>query len=437
MIREIKVNEIGPHPNNPREELGDLTELTDSIRSFGIMQNLTVVPNGKTEIYNYTVIIGHRRLAAAKAAGLETVPCKIADMDESLQIETMLMENMQRSDLTPLEEAKGFQMMLDLGASIADICTKTGLSETKVRHRVKLNELDEEVLREKLVEQISINDLIRLEQVHDIDKRNELLKKIGTNNFNWEIQRAVEEQKEKQILEDILSSIPDETKPKIIVTGTWKYKLIFALSIKEHTSEALNKFKELVRETASAEPCYIYASYGSISLYIEEEEKQEEVDPAEEERKAREAERKEQLTSIYKAMTASWTKFIGDVEEKTIHENESYIETEFLKKLLFGSGSRNTNAFFYEGLGEEYESTDATKAIIEKNSFHKIILANLISSMIPYDWQSPVAYNGKYDKDGGRKVSNLLSFIEGFGYKVSDEEKAVADGTHELYKKED
>lgn len=75
----IDVNKIEEHPNNPRKDLGDLAELTESIRQNGIMQNLTVVKNGEDK---YMAVIGHRRLAAAKAAGLKEVPCVVAEMSE-------------------------------------------------------------------------------------------------------------------------------------------------------------------------------------------------------------------------------------------------------------------------------------------------------------------------------------------------------------------
>ena len=72
-MRTIAINELFPHPNNPRKDLGDLTELSASIKENGVMQNLTVVRNS-TALDAYTVVIGHRRLAAAKLAGLETLP---------------------------------------------------------------------------------------------------------------------------------------------------------------------------------------------------------------------------------------------------------------------------------------------------------------------------------------------------------------------------
>ncbi len=111
-LKYIPVDKLFPHPDNPRKELGDLTELADSIRAKGVMQNLTVVPfvskvnpkfNGKGL---YTVIIGHRRCAAAKLAGLAELPCVVVEMTPEEQVATMLLENMQRVDLTRMSKRK-------------------------------------------------------------------------------------------------------------------------------------------------------------------------------------------------------------------------------------------------------------------------------------------------------------------------------------------
>ncbi|MBE6671614.1 MAG: ParB/RepB/Spo0J family partition protein, partial [Ruminococcaceae bacterium] len=134
----LSLEDLYPHPDNPRKELGDISELAESIKAKGIMQNLTVVSR---EEGGYTVIIGHRRTAAAKAAGLSSAPCIIADMTPAEQVQTMLLENMQRSDLTVYEQAQGFQMMMDLGDTVDGIAEKTGFSKKTVRRRLKMAEL--------------------------------------------------------------------------------------------------------------------------------------------------------------------------------------------------------------------------------------------------------------------------------------------------------
>lgn len=192
-LTTIAIEKLHPHPDNPRKVLGDIDELAESIKASGILQNLTVVPMND-DWTEFTVIIGHRRLAAAKQAGLTELPCAVVKMTEKEQLSTMLTENMQRSDLTVYEEAKGCQLLLDLGDTVAEVAEKTGFSESKIRRRVKLCELDEEAFKESQLRQPTLADYERLNQIKDIDVRNELLTSIGTNNFDNLLYSAVQKQ---------------------------------------------------------------------------------------------------------------------------------------------------------------------------------------------------------------------------------------------------
>ena len=206
-ITMIPVDLLIHHPDNPRKDLGDLTELTESIRVNGVMQNLTVIPEAEYPgDDHYRVVIGNRRMEAAKLAGLAEVPCVISDMDYNTQISTMLMENMQRADLTVYEQAQGFQMMMDLGYTEGQISEMTGFSRTTVKRRVEMAKLDKETLKEKC-KQLTMNDIDKLMKVKDLDKRNELLKDAGTSNFNWNVEREIKEQdraENYQLIRDIL-----------------------------------------------------------------------------------------------------------------------------------------------------------------------------------------------------------------------------------------
>lgn len=201
-ITMIPVGLLEHHPENPRKDLGDLTELTASIKKNGIMQNLTVVPDMDNS--KYLVVIGNRRLEAAKAAGLIQLPCAVKDLDHKEQISTMLEENMQRADLTVYEQAQGFQMMMDLGYSAADIAEKTGFGETTVRRRIKMAEMDAKLLKKACEgndtdRQITLMDFDRLAEVDDIKKRNELLEAIGDSNFEWRINRVLKVQRAEKV----------------------------------------------------------------------------------------------------------------------------------------------------------------------------------------------------------------------------------------------
>lgn len=239
MIQNIEIERLHQHPHNPRKELGDLTELANSIRANGVFQNLTVVPfdpehtgGGITIPDEYVVVIGHRRLAASKLAGLTELPCVISDMDMHDQVATMLLENMQRSDLTILEQADGFQMMMNLGESISTISEKTGFAEPTVRHRLKLNELDRAKLEKAAMRGGRIEDYIALEQIRDAETRNKLLENIGTANFKWAVENAISEQEKPERKQAILSGL--EQFAKLIdrkdalgmnyVTGFWNFK---------------------------------------------------------------------------------------------------------------------------------------------------------------------------------------------------------------------
>ena len=135
----INTDRLEHHPQNPRKNIGDIAELTASVKVSGILQNLTVVP-APGEDGKYYVVIGNRRLEAARAAELTELPCVISDMNHTAQLETMLVENIQRSDLTPIEEAEGFKQLTLAGFSIKEIHDKTGFSESTINRRLKIAE---------------------------------------------------------------------------------------------------------------------------------------------------------------------------------------------------------------------------------------------------------------------------------------------------------
>lgn len=282
-LQMIAVDKLHPHPQNPRKVIGDVTELAESIKANGILQNLTVVPNNDNwdDKSDFAVVIGHRRLAAAKQAGLTELPCAVVEMTEKEQLSTMLTENMQRSDLTVYEEAKGCQLLLDLGDTVAEVAEKTGFSESKIRRRVKLCELDEEAFKESQIRQPTLQDYDRLNQIKDIDTRNKLLKSIGTNNFDNLLYSAVKKQEtdaEKEKIEKLcLEHGMIKAQKRDEIPSNYEYTGFFAL-------------KDLIgKDFADGRKRYFYFCYGSnIYIYAEAFEKQEKNDAEEEKRKLEE-----------------------------------------------------------------------------------------------------------------------------------------------------
>ena len=178
-VTEIKIDKLKIHPKNVRTEYEGIDELAQSIKENGIMQNLTVVPD-KEDPGKYFVIIGNRRLTAARQAGIETAPCVIIeDMSDRDQIATMLTENMNRKDLKIYEEASAIQMCFkDYGFEMEEIEQKTGLSSTTIAHRLNVAKLDKRTLKRVAKDedfQLTLSDLYALEKVEDIKTRNKIL----------------------------------------------------------------------------------------------------------------------------------------------------------------------------------------------------------------------------------------------------------------------
>lgn len=204
LMCKLPVDKLVPHPDNPRKDLGDVTELAASIKAKGVLQNLTVVEAGDD---TYRIVIGHRRHAAAKLAGLTKLPCVIADMTPQEQFETMMVENVHRSDLTVYEQAEGFQMMLDMGGSVEQVAEKTGFSETTIRRRVKLLELDKKKFHRAEERGATLTDYLKLNEIKDPVRRNTVLDAIGTPDFNQSFKAAINHQKDMEWLQKTIDAL--------------------------------------------------------------------------------------------------------------------------------------------------------------------------------------------------------------------------------------
>lgn len=199
MITMIPRYKLEPHPDNPRRDLGDLSELAASIKKSGILQNLTVVPSPREE-GTYRIIIGHRRFAATAIAGYsddDELPCAIEEMDMPTQIATMLAENMQRNDLTITDQVGGIQTMMDLGIDAKGIADRTGLSATTVRKRMKLTSINPGLLADTVKKGATLMDLAEIANLDD-DLRDEMLKEFGGTSYNWKLNQAKETQKARK-----------------------------------------------------------------------------------------------------------------------------------------------------------------------------------------------------------------------------------------------
>lgn len=200
-IKLINTSLIDPHPDNPRKQIGDVTDLAASIKTNGLLTPLSVVPNGE----RYRVIAGHRRLAACKQAGIRAVPCFVLQLNPLQQLEAMVTENCQREQLTALEEADAIQGMLDLGATTANVAHRLGRSADYVRDRAKAASIDNEVRATRDdFSQLTIGQLVAIARYDgrpDLQKR--LAQAAGTSNFDYTLSRIERDDRDRQWIESV------------------------------------------------------------------------------------------------------------------------------------------------------------------------------------------------------------------------------------------
>jgi ParB family transcriptional regulator, chromosome partitioning protein len=137
---KVPIDKINPNPNQPRTHFNEtlLNELADSIRENGVLQPLLVRKKGK----GYEIIAGERRYQASKIAGLEELPVIVKEVDDQKMLELALIENLQRSDLNPIEEAKGYRQLIKASGMTQEALSKAvSKSRSSITNSLRLLDL--------------------------------------------------------------------------------------------------------------------------------------------------------------------------------------------------------------------------------------------------------------------------------------------------------
>ena len=141
---EVSIESIVPNPNQPRTHFNEsqLEELSESIRENGVLQPLLVRKKGK----QYEIIAGERRYQASKIAGLKKLPVIVKEVDDQKMLELALIENLQRSDLNPIEEAKGYKQLIKTSGMTQEALSKAvSKSRSSITNSLRLLDLPEQV----------------------------------------------------------------------------------------------------------------------------------------------------------------------------------------------------------------------------------------------------------------------------------------------------
>lgn len=442
-VVNMPIEYLVPHPQNPRKDLGNLEELTASIKENGIYQNLTVIPineEAPDEEPKYMVVIGHRRLEAAKRAGLQEVPCAIVrDLSETQQLQIMLLENMQRSDLTVYEQAQGFQQLLDFGMDIEDISQQSGFSKSTIRRRLEIAKLDQNKLKElSSTRQLSLKEFDALAKIKNLEARNEAMEKIGTNDFALAVTRAMDKEKLAAAMPAFLADMERlgiKKFPDSANKYSSKYRRVGSLDLYEYevTKDKIPK---------KTEGLYYEASYPrNVEFYVKETKKAKII-----KKSAKELEKEKRIKEAWfkvDAMAATHYELRKAFVENlrgTAKQREavymgaySLIVLRSIAYMSCGDISKEAGVddkYFDPRRDEKavklaYESYDNIQKCIEViyklfNDNEKEFYANGYRAVYPEYKFNP-------------RLEAMYHWLTKLGYQMSSEEKLIAAGTHEIF----
>jgi ParB family transcriptional regulator, chromosome partitioning protein len=190
--RLIAVESLDPNPEQPRVEIGDLTELTTSVREKGVLEPLLVKPSAQQK-GRWMIIAGERRWRAAREAGLREVPCIEMDVDEAAVAEIALIENMQRKDLTAWEEADGLAALCHrYGYTHEEVSKKVGKSRSTVTEAITLAAIPEGIREECRRADINVKSLLlQVVRQPDTETMREMINALANRDFTRDEARAL------------------------------------------------------------------------------------------------------------------------------------------------------------------------------------------------------------------------------------------------------
>ena len=227
-VIEVDINEILPNRFQPRIQFDEqeILELSDSIKEHGVIQPLVVRTIGD----KYEIIAGERRYKASVLAGKETVPVIIKNLNDKDSAEIALIENIQRKNLTPIEEALSYKKILDMGyITQENLATKLGKSQSSVANKIRLLNLSDEVQEALLDNKISERHARSLLRIKSSKEQNEMLNKIISQrltvrktdeeidkllNLTNTLEKEIKEEKGEEKMNNEFNQIPNVVTPQ-------------------------------------------------------------------------------------------------------------------------------------------------------------------------------------------------------------------------------
>ena len=183
-IRNVPIDRIEANPENPRLVFDEsaLEELAASIREHGVLQPVLVRPHGSNQ---FQLVAGERRWRAARMAGLAAIPAIVEELDDDLALEIAIIENLQREDLSPLEEASMYDRMIkDHGYSVRKLAQKLGKDKGYLENRLRLADAPEEIRDLVSVRKDTLSHAYELMKIEDPKKRRRLAGQVARGELS-------------------------------------------------------------------------------------------------------------------------------------------------------------------------------------------------------------------------------------------------------------
>ena len=203
-IVNIPLDEIQPNIYQPRKDFDDesLNELTDSIKSYGILQPIVVRRSGRT---GYEIIAGERRWRACKKAGLKEIPAIVKDAKDTDTAILALIENIQREDLSFLEEAEGYrQLIQECGVTQEQLAMKLGKSQSTIANKMRILKLSPEIMNIISQEKLTERHARSLLKVPDENLQMQILKQV--------VEKSLSVRQTEELIERTIEKISDDSK---------------------------------------------------------------------------------------------------------------------------------------------------------------------------------------------------------------------------------
>lgn len=423
-IQMIDIDRLEPHPQNPRREMRDLSDLVASVRRSGVLQCLTVVRHPeKPEMYR--IVIGHRRHAAAKIAELKQLPCTVAELTEIEQLATMMAENVQRNDLTVPEQVGGIQLMTDLGESVGAIAKATGMSETAVKKRAKISKLGAAAVADFARQGATIEQLIKIASLED-PRNVERCLNSSSKNLEATIATVMREEKDSKGREEIEQKISGWAR-HIDNTSGLTIRYIRSLYGGGKWSES-----EVQPPEESGE--YVYLRNGRVGVTIyrvvaDGDLARKEIEAQEERaRQARVRTEEGRVAGIAAQLREAWVRnFRGD---GTKDARYGTLCAMLIDAMLHSAGVIWDKDVYCEMRG--VKNMDSMPEDAEKDPARTMLCAAYARMMGTRP--SVIMWDAQPKKDSN--VHMCYRWLERLGYPVSDMERAWLDGTHPCWKGE-